>query len=739
MNRRKFLLNSAAFAAGSATAELSTVAQEAPPGPSIPWLPPVAMHVGHDSGPPFQWRTGGLTFSFELPGNRLRFRHVLPHGVSAPEGLPESGEMSGLETSIHCTGEDIPDHHGAKFSGAYPGIRLRFAGKDEMTTPVGRQLVLTQVDETTDLRIMSVYASFANIPIVRRSTRVTNLGGRPLGIEYVSSAMLGNFAGPQTFGDDLKLHFAYNSWQAEAQWRSVRLADASLVQNGNFSVSGVSFSSTGSWPSQRYFAPGQARKHQARRHMVLADRAQRIVALGGCADRRQSTLCIHGRARRTARPRLEKPPAGRTSETVPVAIGCVSGGFEAAVAELTRYRRATHIYPRPDMRECPVVFNDVIALNGDQTCATEAPLIDAAAQAGCEVYCMDAGWCTRPGDSWWNAVGEWQPNAERFPGADFKNIVDSIRARGMLPGIWIEPEVAGIWTSMAKRPDSWYFMRHGRRVIDHSRYQLDFRNPEVCAYIDAVFARLVDEYGFSYIKLDYNINALEGTETQADSFGQGLLQHNCAFLMWLDGLMNRYPTLTLETVASGGMRMEHSLLSRAQLQSISDMDDYRAYSSIATGSSAALLPEQMGVWSQPREHEGPEAASCNMVNAMLGRIHQSGWITRLPSASLAQVKCGISVYKQHIRRFIPQSVPFYPLGMPDMTVPSQAAALGLRAPDKTFVAVWRRDGAAEVRLPAAFRNLRVLYPSDLGIRLEARPDQAIVNFPKPYMGCILTS
>ena len=28
-------------------------------------------------------------------------------------------------------------------------------------------------------------------------------------------------------------------------------------------------------------------------------------------------------------------------------------------------------------------------------------------------------------------------------------------------------------------PDDWFFVRDGKRVIDHGRYQLDFRNPEV--------------------------------------------------------------------------------------------------------------------------------------------------------------------------------------------------------------------------------------------------------------------
>ena len=45
-----------------------------------------------------------------------------------------------------------------------------------------------------------------------------------------------------------------------------------------------------------------------------------------------------------------------------------------------------------------------------------------------------------------------------------------------------------------------FFMRHGKRVYDRSRYQLDYRNPEVRAYADSVIDRLIKEYGVGYIK-----------------------------------------------------------------------------------------------------------------------------------------------------------------------------------------------------------------------------------------------
>ena len=46
-----------------------------------------------------------------------------------------------------------------------------------------------------------------------------------------------------------------------------------------------------------------------------------------------------------------------------------------------------------------------------------------------------------------------------------------------------------------KVPDDWFFVRHGKRVYDRSRYQLDYRNPAVRDYADQVIDRLVRDYG----------------------------------------------------------------------------------------------------------------------------------------------------------------------------------------------------------------------------------------------------
>ena len=55
-------------------------------------------------------------------------------------------------------------------------------------------------------------------------------------------------------------------------------------------------------------------------------------------------------------------------------------------------------------------------------------------------------------------------------------------------------------------------MRHGKRIIDHGRYQLDFRNKKVRDFATSIIDRVVGEYGVGYIKMDYNIEAGKGTE-----------------------------------------------------------------------------------------------------------------------------------------------------------------------------------------------------------------------------------
>jgi alpha-galactosidase len=719
MNRRKFLVSSGVTAFGALALDVFG-------------LPPASAPAE-----PFQWKTSDLVFTFDVTAGRLRQKRLVPVDVAALDN------SSGVEVALQCNGENSPDQ-GMKSGTGQPGVRLLFAGKREESTPGGKRLVCTHTDSNLKLRVESVYEAFDGLAVVRRYTRVTNEGSLPVGIDFMSSAMLHGLADPQNYDRELRVHVAFNSWMAEGQWHVLRPSEMGFVENERTSWSEAGAGSVGSWSTERYLPMAMAEnvklgliwfwqiEHNGSWYWEISNvsardnNADNVYAyLGGPDD-------LHSAAWKNLRP-------GDTYETIPVAVGCLHGGFSEAVDALTRYRRTACVRPRSNNSRCPVIFNDYMnCLWGDPTEAKELPLIAAAAQAGCEYFVIDAGWYADAHEDWSQTIGAWQPSPTRWP-RGLKFVLDQIRQAGMIPGLWLEPEVAGAKSLLAQKPDSWFFVRHGKRVLKNSRFQLDFRNPDVRAYLDQVITRLVNEYGVGYIKMDYNVDSLQGTETDADSLGQGLLEHNRAHLAWLDTILNRYPDLTIENCGSGGGRMDYAMLSRLQLQSMTDQEDYLKLPAILVGASAAVLPEQLAIWSYPLANANADQASFNMVTALMCRIHQSGRLDSLLPTVSEQVAEGIRVYRDVIRRSIPAAIPFYPLGMSDVTNPEVPVALGMRAPEQTLVAVWRIDGPATTRIPVKVREAKILYPTGLDIKVTNDGGALNVEFPRKRMACLVQS
>jgi alpha-galactosidase len=719
MNRRTFLTSSGVAALGTLVPRISR------------------FFPASNTFEPFTWEANGLIFSFEVTAGKLRQKRLVEAGtVSA--GADNS---SGVEVALQCSGENSPDQ-GMKSGMGQPGFRLLFGGRREEVIHRGKRLVCMHTDPTLTLSVESVYEAFDGVPVVRRYSRITNSGGSPVGLEFLSSAMLHGLAAPQEYDRELRIHVALNSWMAEGQWHTFRPSEMGFVENERTSWSQAQAGSVGSWSTERYLPMAMAEntrlgltwfwqiEHNGSWYWEISNASARdnyadnvYAYLGGPDD-------LHAAAWKSLKP-------GETYETVPVAVGCVRGGFSDAVESLTQYRRRAK-NPHKDNSRCPVIFNDYMnCLWGDPTEAKELPMVAAAAKAGCEYFVIDAGWYADLHEDWSPTIGAWEPSLTRFPHG-LKFLLDQIRQAGMVPGLWLEPEVAGAKSLLAQKPDHWFFVRHGKRVLKNSRFLLDFRNAEVRAYLDQVIARLVNEYGVGYIKMDYNVDSLQGTEIGADSFGQGLLEHNRAHLAWLEEILKRYPDLVIENCGSGGGRMDYAMLNRLQIQSMTDQEDYLKLPMILVGASAAVLPEQLAIWSYPLAKADADQASFNMVTSMMCRIHQSGRLDSLTTEASAQVIEGIRVYKESLRKHIPAAVPFYPLGTSDVTDFKTPVALGMHSPQQTLVAIWRIDGPAITKIPLASREAKLLYPSDLGIKTSAKDGTLHVEFPRTRMACLVS-
>ncbi len=600
---------------------------------------------------------------------------------------------------MNLSGFDRPyERHGNKYVATAPGYRLKYVSHEDIRNEIGRCLTFVLRDEMTDVYVDAMVQFYDGISVVRIWQRVRNEGTERQTLEYLSSFHLTGIGKEGICPPEEKIAVSIpcNGWQRELNWKTAslpqwgmdRVQPAGRQRSSNY----ISVSNTGNWSTKEYLPMGYVEnredgngiffqiEHNGSWHWELGDQEGYLyLALSGPDE-------LHSHWYEDLEP-------GESFTGIPVSVGVTAGGFDRAMEELTKYRRRIRRKNR-DNETLPVIFNDYMnCLWGKPSAELEFPLVDAAAEAGCEYFCIDCGWYSD--GAWWDSVGEWRESRMRFPNG-VKEVTDYIRSRGMVPGLWLEIEVMGIHCKLAQElPDSWFFRRHGKRVYDRSRYQLDFGNPQVRSHADAVVDRLVQEYGIGYIKMDYNIEPGIGTENGADSVGGGLLRHERGYLEWLDGVFRRYPGLVIENCSSGGLRMDYAMLSRYSIQSTSDQENYLNYATIAANAPTAVTPEQSAVWAYPMEHgETDEKAvreevAFNMVNAMLLRIHQSGHLVNLAREHRMLVREAIQVYRQ-IRGDIKEALPFWPLGLSGFG--DEWVCLGLRKGRRRYLAVWRREG-----------------------------------------------
>ena len=110
-------------------------------------------------------------------------------------------------------------------------------------------------------------------------------------------------------------------------------------------------------------------------------------------------------------------------------------------------------------------------------------------------------------DGWEPKVGDWlETDAQKFPHG-LKGMVEEIHAAGFQAGLWLAPFVCEKDSALFQQHPDWLLKVDGKPWCCGSNwssfYALDIDNPAVLDYLRRVFDRVLNDWGFDLVKLDF--------------------------------------------------------------------------------------------------------------------------------------------------------------------------------------------------------------------------------------------
>ena len=540
-----------------------------------------------------------------------------------------------------------------------------------------------------------------------------------------------------------------NFWEGEGQWQSDDMESFGIYETSSHTCfSHRILSSQGSWSTGEHYPLIVIEDAVLGRSWFfeLEGGFQWLFEVGV----KNGSFCVLGTQGTVVNGGFSKLLKQGESFTTPRGFfGCVKGGFEDAVHELTILKRRLSLR-KPFENGAPLVFNDYMnclwAMPNSQKLI---PLIDAAASVGCEIFCMDAGW--------FDFKGDWNINESLYGECGLQGIMDYIQSKGMRAGIWLEIESADTESVFSKDPT--HLLQRNGYPIGTDCKMVDFRNAKVCAKIKEVIDKLYS-MGIRYIKNDYNITTMVGIDGPGNSC-ENLISHVNAFYRFIEEIYRDYPDIVIENCGSGAMRSDNGTLMHFDLQSTSDQEIFTRYPSIAAGSVACMPPEKAGIWAYPypmlyddclksmdelfheeyisRFSDGEQTAF-NMVTSLCGTMYLSGHIEYADERNRNLITEAVGLFKKY-RADMAKAYPFWPLGLKSLNL-SCWNALGFSGENGKLVmlAVWKIYASENEQMidlskwlqPNA--KIQDTFPSRTGMEYEYHTENLSlkVKSDKPY-------
>jgi alpha-galactosidase len=335
--------------------------------------------------------------------------------------------------------------------------------------------------------------------------------------------------------------------------------------------------------------------------------------------------------------------AGQTYTTPWVSFVYSAAGLDGAATGVHRWLRARPHHPRTPR---PLTLNTWEGVYFDHDLPRLLRLADLAAKVGAERFVLDDGWFThRRNDA--AGLGDWTVDPQVWPNG-LAPLFDHVRALGMQPGLWVEPEMVNPDSDLARAHPDWLLTPPGRAPAPwRHQYALDLSRPEAYDYLLGGLSAVITAERTEYLKWDHNRDVIAALTHDGHA---GVHRQTVALYRLLDELRSRHPGLEIESCASGGARVDLGILEHTDRVWASDTNDPLERQRLQRWTLQLIPPELMGAHVGPAvSHTTGRHATLRFrcVTALFGHAGMELDLAALDDAELDVLAQWAAVYKQH--------------------------------------------------------------------------------------------
>jgi len=192
-------------------------------------------------------------------------------------------------------------------------------------------------------------------------------------------------------------------------------------------------------------------------------------------------------------------------------------------------------------------------------------LIQAYSKLGLEALLTDAGWFT---GGWPAGAGNWDPRKDAYP-QGMGPVALAAKQRGMISGLWFEPERVVAGTTVQKTHPEWCL---SSQPGPQGTYLLNFGLPEVQDYFFNIVKGFMDLPGFRVYRQDFNMDPRPYWIFTDSPDRQGIteMKYIAGLYAYWDRLAARWPDSLREECASGGHRIDLETIQRLHIAQKTD-------------------------------------------------------------------------------------------------------------------------------------------------------------------------